>query len=181
MLIMVDPGHGGNDSGAVSPSTGTEEKHVTLEYANNLLLYLDADIGYTSQMTRYRDVDVSLDDRCSIANSACADVFVSIHCNSCEQPNTGHGFEIFHHPDSPTGKALANYIHDQWKEAHGIEYTRGVKTANYRVLRKTTMPAVLVELGFINNDADLHNMLNIFWMARAVSGIVGGIWYFENS
>jgi N-acetylmuramoyl-L-alanine amidase len=177
--IVIDPGHGGEDSGAIANDCYYKEKDIVVTYGNFLKDMLENSSGYNSYVTRADDRFVSLEGRTDMANHIRADAFVSIHCNSCQEPNTAHGFEVFHYPGATSARRLAEEIHQAWKEQHNISYTRGVKPAEFYVLRKTHMPAVLIELGFINNDSDLEDMLNIFWMEKALDAINVGLWTWE--
>lgn len=168
--ICIDPGHGGQDPGAVH--RGLQEKSVTLEYADLLDSRLEGVyVGYDTYRTRIHDLYVPLTDRAKIANDADCDLFISIHCNSCEKPNTASGMEVFYCEGSVKGKEFAEAINDCWTQ----HPKRGVKSANFTVLKKTNMPAVLIELGFINHDFDWANMQNIFWAGEAIENICEGI------
>ena len=174
MLVMIDPGHGGHKPGAMSNNGTTAEKDVAFLYSQYLSDRL-RHMGFDAKLTRYADVHVGLTERAQLANNAGADCFVSVHCNSCEHPNTATGFEVFHYPVSIQGKALAESINDAWEDEHQVE-TRGVKSRdNLTVLRRTNMPAVLLEIGFINNDIDLAEMLDVFWMRKSILAIQGGL------
>lgn len=170
MKVCIDPGHGGYDEGAAH--RGLQEKCVTLEYADKISAHLEyVYCGYDTVMTRMNDLYVPLSDRVFIANDSDCDLFVSIHCNSCEKPNTATGMEVFYCEGSAKGKEFAEAINDCWTQIP----KRGVKPANFTVLTKTNMPAVLIELGFINHDFDWANMQNIFWAGEAIENICEGI------
>ncbi len=80
-VIVIDPGHGGSEYGAVGPS-GTFEKDITLAIAKKLKQYIENNIGIKVYLTRDKDMDLSLEDRAAIANNHKADMFISIHCNA---------------------------------------------------------------------------------------------------
>jgi len=151
MVVVVDPGHGGNDPGAVGPS-GLHEKDVNLAIARHAANYL-LSCGVEVILTRNTDTDVSLAERVDIANRAGAVVFLSIHVNSGGY--TATGAETYYHHGSAEGKRLAVCVQEQMT-ALGL-YNRGVKddTSLYSgglyVLRETAMPAALVEVAFISN------------------------------
>jgi len=109
-------------------------------------------------MSRWGDRYISLSRRCKQANQTKAEIFISIHCNSVKN-HSAKGLEIFHHKGSRDGKALAYHCFSFLKE---LNYTidRGVKEAKFYVLRKTKMPAILIELGFISNKEDMKYLIN---------------------
>lgn len=149
--ICIDPGHGGKDPGATAQ--GVNEKDIVLNVSTTLKQLLEKQ-GIQVIMTRTNDAFVELKERCNIANREKADVFVSIHCNSASSTQV-HGFEIFHSIGSTKGNKLSADIKLSVNENKSlIRADRGIKTANFTVLTGTTMPAVLVELAFISNDAD---------------------------
>lgn len=145
MKICVDPGHGGNDTGAVGP-TGLTESSVALAIGQYLAVTLESySVGV--RMTRTADVPVALGTRCAIANDWNADYFVSIHLN-CDGP-TACGIETLYKTNN--GKALATPIQKQMIVATG-DQDRGLKVRNdLYVLNGTKMPACLAETGFISN------------------------------
>jgi len=154
-VIVIDPGHGGPDPGAVNNELGLREKDIALKIAKQTAEYLKG-LGYDVILTRDSDRHVSLRERCDIANYHNADIFVSIHLNGADNPNA-HGFEVYHYPDSTEGKRLAEAIAKQMQQLsnlYGGYDWRGVKTAEFYVLKHTKMPAVLVEAGFITSDMD---------------------------
>lgn len=149
--ICIDPGHGGKDPGA--STQGVNEKDIVLNVSTTLKQLLEKQ-GIQVIMTRTNDTFVELKERCNIANREKADVFVSIHCNSASSTQA-HGFEIYHSQGSINGQKLAADIKLSVNENKSlIRADRGIKTANFTVLTGTNMPAVLVELAFISNDAD---------------------------
>lgn len=155
--VCIDPGHGGTSSGAVLGSR--LEKDDTLRLS---LLVRDIleERGYTVVMTRDDDSDVSLADRCKIANKARASLFVSIHRNSSTSSDAV-GMEMWIHSSSPTDDTLlAQNILDCLDTA-GIPANRGIHSGyrdgddmNYYINRNTKMPSVLAEIGFISSKAD---------------------------
>lgn len=145
--ILIDPGHGGRDSGAVGPSR-LKESDVNLEVALRLgkLLGLNK---FAVSYTRTTDVFPSLTARWQQANRESVDYVVSIHCNS-DGP-TAHGVETLHHPNSVTGRRLADHIQKQLVARTG-DRDRGLKPrTNLALLNGPRMPAVLPEIGFISH------------------------------
>ena len=152
-LIVVDPGHGGWDNGA--SWEGRLEKDDNLRLGLEVYKELGAQ-GIPAIMTRSSDEFITLADRATIANDAGADLFVSLHRNSYpEQTPTANGVENYIYltaPEETTGKA-AQLVLEEVVEV-GVQADRGVSRGDYYVLRKTNMPAMLLEMGFINNDID---------------------------
>lgn len=151
--IMLDPGHGGKDSGA--SANGMLEKNMNLEVANILKRMLDQK-GFEVQMTRYQDTFVELSDRCRLSNAFNADLFISIHFNA----GGGSGYEVYYFGDSPIGSALAEKIGAEFSKVQKKRYIgnkpmAGTKTWNYYVLKNTNAPSVLTEYLFIDNKEDL--------------------------
>ena len=177
-LVAIDPGHGGDDSGAVGtlpPGTATGlpqridadgitriyEKDVTLDIAQRLEAFLRAR-DYSTVMTRTKDlaggdvpfttVTADLSARTDIANNAHARIFVSIHENSLSATASGTETYRFYYAGAGS-KTLALLVHQQVLAALGLP-DRGLKTAGFYVLRHTTMPAILVEGAFLSNPSE---------------------------
>lgn len=156
-VVCIDPGHGGTSSGAANGKRMEKDDNLRLS-----LLVRDVleERGYTVVMTRDDDSDVSLEDRCKIANKARASLFVSIHRNSSTSPDAV-GMEMWVHSMNPTDdNLLAQNILDNLQVA-GISQNRGIHSGyrdgadlNYYINRNTKMPSVLAEIGFISSKAD---------------------------
>ena len=167
--ICLDAGHGGKDPGAVSG--GVKEKDIALKMAKLIGGRL---AGYTVAYTRTDDSYVDLSERATCANRIKADLFVSIHCNSAANAQA-NGVEVFTHTSQSEGSMdAANTIYKKLFAAASM-VGRGIKAANYAVLRETKMPAVLVELGFISNAADHAKLTNPAWQEQAAAAITSGI------
>lgn len=148
MLIIIDPGHGSPDPGAVGP-TGLREADVVLDVARRLRALLIHD-EYETVMTRTDDRFKSLEYRAHFANEEKAGVFVSIHANSFNDP-VANGTEVWHYTGSKEGQRLAEITQRHLLRRLGRR-DRGVKhNRSFYVLRHTTMPAVIAELAFISN------------------------------
>jgi len=146
--VVVDAGHGGKDNGAYRRYGGAE-KVATLDVAKRLERNL-RDSQLKTVLTRSSDVFIPLDERVTIENSQKNSIFVSIHFNDSRRRGI-HGFETYYH--SPNANELANRIQAKLMTIpHSAN--RGVHTANFRVLRLATYPAVLVECGFLSNRHD---------------------------
>ncbi len=157
--ILLDPGHGGSDSGAIGYS-GVTEASVTLPVAQKTRDILEK-AGANVVMTRDTDVDVyarnasarqELQARVDVGASAGADVFVSIHCNAFSSPSA-HGMETYYYGGSIEGERLATLLNEELEAAGGL-YDRGVKAANFYVIKHSAMPASLIELGFVTNPGE---------------------------
>ena len=181
--ITLDPGHGGNDSGAIGP-TGIMEKSVTLRVANEVRRLLKAQ-GATVFMTRDTDKEVSpkgakasdieeLQARCDVANQTDSDVFISIHMDSftssAAKGTTGYYYSL----GSPKSRDLADKVRSGVIDQIGTQ-SRGTQSSNFYVVKHTDMPATLVEVAFISNDAEEKLMNSEDGIKKAAQGIVDGI------
>ena len=163
--IIIDPGHGGSDSGAVGLNK-TQEKAITLAVAQRLKTLLE-NSGARVVMTRKDDRDVygpsasavdELKARVTVGNSnKDADVFVSIHIDAFTNRASG-GTTTYFYQKTPYDALLARSIQSAIAPAGGLQ-DRGVKSANFYVIKRTVMPAVLAELAFISNP-DEEKLLN---------------------
>ncbi len=146
--VVVDAGHGGKDSGAYR-RYGPPEKLVTLDVAQRLNSKL-SESQLKTVMTRSSDVFIPLDERVTIENSQKNAIFVSIHFNDSRRRGI-RGFETYYH--SGPSFDLASRIQQKLMTIpHSAN--RGVHTANFRVLRNATCPAVLVECGYLSNRSE---------------------------
>ena len=147
-VLVVDAGHGGNDQGAAGRRS--LEKDINLKVARRVCKRIRKKCkGVEVIQTRPDDHFVTLDDRAGMANFSRADLFISIHSNSAR--GWAEGTETFIHPSARGGRSerMARLIEQEYVRRG--RKSRGVKTANFAVLRGTRMPAVLTELGFISN------------------------------
>ncbi|WP_195337078.1 N-acetylmuramoyl-L-alanine amidase [Paraclostridium bifermentans] len=152
---MTDAGHGGYDSGAPGVH-GCLEKDIVLDINNRVDKYLkNQDIENSN--TRTTDVFVTLNDRTNKANSLGVNSFVSIHCNSSDNPSA-QGLETYCYKFAY--RPLADAIHSELIEDGLYTKNRGVKEGNLHVVRETNMDACLVELGFITNEDDYNLIMN---------------------
>lgn len=170
--IVIDAGHGGSDPGAVY--NGRQEKNDTLRLAlavGNLL----EQRGYNVIYTRTEDVYDSPGEKARIANRSGADYFVSIHRNSSPYANTYSGVETLVYSDSGVRGELARSVNEQLEQA-GFNNLGVKERPNLAVLRRTQMPAILIEAGFINTDADNRTFDNNFdTMANAIATGIGNV------
>lgn len=171
-LIIIDPGHGGRDPGAVA--NGIQEKDIVLQISLRLGRILQG-MGYGVQYTRTTDVEIDLGPRVQLAERLRGDVFVSVHANSLASPNPQiSGVETYYMPGSSVGFSLASLIHQQIISLTGAR-DRGVRSARFYVLRHTTMPSVLVETGFVTSPTDAANLSNPAYQERMAQAIARGI------
>ena len=168
--IFIDPGHGGHDPGAIGKNS--REKDNVLKVAKALKKILE-DKGHTVKLSRSTDVYLTLKQRTDSANNWGADVFVSLHNNSAVN-NTATGFEtfIFNGKISSSTRTLQNNIHSEIMKLIGIR-DRGKKRANFSVVRRSEMPAVLIEYAFINNPKDESVLIN--QVNKLATGTANGI------
>ena len=159
-LVVLDPGHGGSDPGAVARD-GSKECDLALEYTLSVKEDLAERVPEIDVIMTHHGEGCSLGDRVTRSNTIGADLFVSIHCNAAESTDA-HGFEIFT-SRGQTGadrvatmmfKLVQHELPDQFRPRTDWEDGDPDREANFYVLRKTQARAVLVELGFISNDHD---------------------------
>lgn len=171
IIISIDAGHGGHDPGAVQ--NGVNEKDITLEVAKKLDSALKKE-GYDTVMTRDKDVYVELKERADIANRNNSDIFISLHCNSFSS-ESAHGIEVLYNPNRSGSKQLAQLVLDELVKATGAR-NRGIKERpELAVLKHTTMPAILVEMGFISNKAEAQKLQTASYQNKIVEAIVKGV------
>ncbi len=174
MRICIDAGHGGRDSGAVGTNPFTlEEKTVNLAIAQLLEQEFRAR-GHEVVMTRRRDWYVTLEARADFANRLEVDLFVSIHANASYDPST-QGMEVFHFAGATISSRYAHAILRSLLSRFPDHVDRGVKEANFAVLRLTNMPAVLVECEFITNPRQLRFLAAPDKQAALAQAIAQGV------
>ncbi|WP_047980261.1 N-acetylmuramoyl-L-alanine amidase family protein [Ornithinibacillus contaminans] len=170
--VVIDAGHGGVDPGSIGAS-GSYEKDFTLSVSKKVASLLEQDSKIAVSMTREADEFLSSEarERPNFANDLGADVFVSIHANTFTDPTVSGTETYYYHSNS---KTFANKIHQYLIEATGYN-DRGVKKENYFVLKDTTMPAVLLEIGYLTNPQDEQQMLTDDFQLSVAKAIVKGI------
>ncbi|MCQ9207522.1 MAG: N-acetylmuramoyl-L-alanine amidase [Omnitrophica bacterium] len=209
--IVIDPGHGGKDFGAVGKYK-TREKNIVLDVSKRLKKHLKRK-NLNIILTREKDVFVSLKGRARLANSKGADLFISVHANA-SRFSRARGFEVFYLSEATDDKARAMAaaeneslkfendeiaesedlstattiwdlkLKDNRRESKGLAYyiynitsdrmrmkKRGVKGANFAVLRGARMPAVLVELGFLTNSREASKLKKSYYREQIAEAI----------
>jgi len=178
--VVIDPGHGGKDSGAVGEYS--EEKKLNLIYSNMLYDLLEQDYHFVPLLTRNRDEYRNLKYRVDFAKQKSADVFISMHCNASVLPKP-HDCQIFYHSDTkdkPLAEIIFNYVD---KIDHNTSrWSREIK-ANFYVLRNLAneaTSAILVEIGFISNKDDEKLLNDDDFQRKFCEGLYNGIKNFFN-
>jgi N-acetylmuramoyl-L-alanine amidase len=167
--VVIDPGHGGFDRGGI-PGQRVPEKMVALDTALRLQKILQR-AGLRTVMTRTTDVFIPLSVRSAIANAQHDAIFVSIHYNAARRSGA-HGIETY--SENNRGAALAARIQRQLITRVSTE-NRGVRSAEYYVLRKCRLPAVLVECGFLTNPTEAQLALTPGYQQEVAEQIAAGI------
>lgn len=217
-MIVLDPGHGGKDPGAVGYSKKHFEKKVVLDIALKLKKKLEQQLDVIVLLSRDKDEFVSLQQRTKFANENNADLFISLHCNAHRNSKI-NGIEVYYLSTAKTDEAraveamenkvvyeyeggkeavkkyddLAFILADMAQSEHLEEsynlganlqislvnatdgYDRGVKQANFYVLRGAFMPAVLIEFGFLSNKEEEKKMINSLYQEKLIDSVFTGI------
>jgi N-acetylmuramoyl-L-alanine amidase len=175
-LVVIDPGHGGNDPGAIGVH-GIQEKHVNLAIGLELGSML-VKHGFQVAYTRTRDVTVTLVQRVTRIDQLKPALAVSVHCNSFWLP-VANGIETFYHGQKPAGKPLAEQINANLIKSFNWT-NRGVKTGNFYVLREPRLQEiVLPEVGFLSNPTEGGAMAKKENQVKAAQAILTGILVFK--
>lgn len=171
VVVMIDPGHGGADPGAVGIG-GLQEKGVVMAVSQQAAAILQSQ-GIAVQMTRQGDQTVDLQSRVDMAQAANATLFVSIHANaiSMDRPEV-NGLETYYFSDA--GLGLASALHRRVISSIPMG-DRGVKQARFFVLRNTSMPSALIEIGFVTGATDAPQLRDPQWQTRMGQAIAYGI------
>ncbi|HHE36952.1 MAG TPA: N-acetylmuramoyl-L-alanine amidase [Candidatus Cloacimonetes bacterium] len=216
--IVLDPGHGGKDPGAVGYSKKNYEKDVALAVARKLKRILLEQMSVEVYLTREKDEFVSLQKRTKFANEKKADLFISIHCNAARK-KTANGIEVYFLSTAKTDDARAvealendvvfkyeggeeavkqyddlafiladmaqsEYLEESYNLSMRLQNDlirttesrdRGVKQANFYVLRGAFMPAVLIELGFLSNKEEEKKLTKSSYQNKLAQSIYESI------
>ncbi len=172
MVVAIDPGHGGADGGAVGIG-GIQEKIVVFSISHQVAEQLRRK-GVRAVLTRTGDQEVDLEPRVSMARRIGADLFVSIHANaiSLSRPDI-NGLETYYY-GSAQGYRLARAIHNRLLNSTSLQ-DRGVRQARFYVIRRTSMPATLVETGFVTGSQDAARFRSAAQRTKIAEAIAQGI------
>ena len=171
--VVLDPGHGGLDPGAIGIG-GIRETDVVLE-VSRIVEKLLAEKGVRVKLTRNKEVDLDLPPRVSIANNTDANVFVSIHANASRGKRRDiNGLETFYYRGW-RGRLLAKRIQKHILRVSPGSPDRGIKQGRYYVIKNTKMPAVLVEIGFLTGRLDARRLEKRTHRKRIAYAIAKGI------
>jgi len=181
-VIVIDPGHGGKDSGSRS-SGGTQEKDITLEVSKRLATIL-GQAGAAVLLTRECDMWLAdpeaphkkrsdLTKRVDIANNNNADAFISIHVNSFVFDRGQRGAQTFSQPGSEKSKKLSQLIQTDLSETLG-NTIRQPKEVDY-FIRRSKAPAVIVEIGFLSNPSEEKLLLSSTYQSKVAVAIYSGL------
>ncbi|MGI2329396.1 N-acetylmuramoyl-L-alanine amidase family protein [Planococcus sp. YIM B11945] len=175
MKIMIDAGHGPETAGKRSPDGRMREFHFNSPVADELKRQLTA-AGHTAIFSHHPSHDVPLNERIQLANRLKVDLFVSIHANAFGAAfNSANGIETYLYTQpQAASKRLGASIHQALVLSTGRK-DRGLKYADFAVLRETKMPAVLVECGFMTNLQDLALLQSDAYRKRCARAIAFGI------
>src|SRR5881409_4060439 len=169
MTVVIDAGHGGHDRGGI-PGQRVAEKEMTLDVAQRLRNVLAAG-GYRVVMTRDSDVFVPLPTRVAIANSYRNAIFVCIHFNATKRAGASGIETYFYSRDSlPLASAIHYFVTGGAPSAN-----RGVRRRGYYVLRRTSVPAVLVECGFLTNPTEAAYAQSASYRQKLAEEIAAGV------
>lgn len=184
VLVIIDPGHGGEDFGTHSNSQPRyEEKNLNLATANMLASYLTQQ-GYPVILTRNDNSFIALDKRAAFANERGCTLFVSVHYNSAPSKDAD-GIEVFYYRSSDNqertkaSRSLANAVLEKVIKNTQAK-SRGTKHGDFAVIRLTKMPAILIEGGFLTNDAEMQRIKDPSYLKKIAWGISEGIIAFLN-
>ncbi|HEY0827452.1 MAG TPA: N-acetylmuramoyl-L-alanine amidase [Bacilli bacterium] len=173
--VIIDPGHGGRDPGAIGASKSYESA-FTLKLSQKVFKLLEQEPQIQPYLTRNEDVAVSLDDRSKFANQLQADLFISLHGNTYTSGKIRGTETYYYRPDS---KTLAGILHDHVVKAAKLP-GRHVRKEDYRVIKDTKMPAALIEIGYLTNKQDESVMLLEEFQLRTAKAIVAAIKQYLN-
>lgn len=175
-IIIIDAGHGGRDTGAVS-AAGDYEKNITIKTSLDLARKLEL-LGAVPILTRTSDTYLSLGSRVAIAYTQQADAFLSIHYNNAPDYPEANGISTFYY--HPRDRELATILHREMMNATQLN-DRNVKFGNYHVIRENRRPSVLLELGFVSNPKEEQLIKTRRYQEIVTRAIVRGLNdYFAN-
>ena len=158
LSIVLDAGHGGIDGGTEGVGNqGILEKNVNLEITQKVTALLK-DAGANVTPTRDTDEYVDLAERTTIGNRTGASLFVSLHCNFYEGDSSIDGLEIYYHRNSNKSKGYAETMIQLLKDANSTVHIRNASQQNMQVLRNSSIPAIMIEMGFLSNPEECASL-----------------------
>jgi N-acetylmuramoyl-L-alanine amidase len=171
-IVVIDPGHGGEDPGATGVS-GKYEKDFTLSLSKKVAQILEEEPEIEVHMTREDDTFISSKGslRATFANDLNADLYISIHGNTFTDPDLSGTQSYYFHDYS---RSFAEGMHQHVVNATGFT-DQGIKEENYYVLRDTKMPSVLLEIGYLTNALEEQKMLRDDFQETIAASIYMGI------
>lgn len=183
-IVMIDPGHGGYDSGAIGADGMTYEKDLTMEISYKIgqqIQHLDPSIKVVftrldDQVPWPSEVVSDLQTRIAIANQNKAEFFLSIHLNSGTNPSA-YGYNAFIRDNDPFSQEVALHISEQL-DSIGYSQDRGTQTTNnapLMVVDQQTIPAMLFEVGFISNMNEMEQLKSAIWQNRIAHAIAQAV------
>jgi len=180
-IIVIDPGHGGAQPGARwrAGKTVIEEKTITLAIGLQVAELLSRE-GAKVVLTRAEDKALGLYERTALANGASAHFFISLHCDSNPRANSASGTTIYYHKDDADSRALGQALLNEIVKVSGLP-SRGVRSdsmlyqTGLAVLRTSQMPAVLIEVGYLNHATDRAKLTDAKFQRRIAEAIVRGL------
>ncbi|GIV05806.1 MAG: hypothetical protein KatS3mg016_1381 [Fimbriimonadales bacterium] len=180
-VIVIDPGHGGAQPGARwrEGNQVIEEKTIVLAIGQHIAELLSRE-GAKVILTRSEDTVIGLYERTALANNARAHFFISIHCDSNPRPNSASGTTVYYHKDDADSRALGQAILNEIVKVSGLP-SRGVRSdsmlyqTGLAVLRTSQMPAVLIEVGYLNHSVDRAKLVDPQFQRRIAEAIVRGL------
>lgn len=177
-IIVIDPGHGGKDSGSKGTS-GQDEKDFTLKLSKKIAERFEDKPDFEAVLTRENDIFLSAKehDRQAIANMIDADIFISVHGNTFADSSVSGTETYYFYDDS---QELANILHERLVRATGLT-DRGVRKEEFFVLVGTNIPAVLLEIGYLTNPEEEKLMLNPDFQDAVADAIFEGVVEYRNS
>ena len=171
--IVLDPGHGGNDPGAIWEDIC--EKDITLQISESLKQSLEK-LGAVVFTTRDTDTYTALSDRIYIAQAKEADAFISIHLNSLDEDPTVHGIETYCTESvNQNNLPLAQAIHDSLIQETSAKDRKVRSDSDFYVVEKNTVPSCLIEVGFLTSETERPLLLSAAYQDKLVSGITNGL------
>ncbi len=169
-VVIIDPGHGGPDPGAIGIG-GIQEKEIVLDISRQVAALLEQQ-GVQAIMTRTNDIDLDLEPRVALAEQVKATVFVSIHANAINMSRPDvNGLQVYYYD---SGESFARLMHSTILQSVTMR-DRGIHSARFYVLRRTTMPAILIETGYVTGDEDAANFNNPNFRRQLAEAIARGI------